>query len=285
MTQKALFIGISYKGTSGALNGCIKDQENLYEFVKSKNPHVEVRVLVDNSTHLPVFGLPTKQNILQGIKWLVQDASANSRLWISYSGHGSWTWDNSKNSEEVDRRDETIVPCDYEQSGQILDDELKRILVDVLPEKSRLTAIFDSCHSGTVLDLPHNFLDESVCKLSKVKTYHPQDWDKVTKYEHHVRCNPSNADVCCWSGCRDIQTSADAYIQGNYSGAMTHAFLQFNSPKYPSYSLRPSSEPRKLSIVLQDMNNWMRINGYTQRPQLSLGKNPDVDIEWDAFSV
>ena len=33
--------------------------------------------------------------------------------------------------------------------------ELRRILVDPLPVESSLTAIFDSCHSGTLLDLDH----------------------------------------------------------------------------------------------------------------------------------
>lgn len=33
--------------------------------------------------------------------------------------------------------------------------ELRKILVDTLPVGSTLTAVFDSCHSGTLLDLDH----------------------------------------------------------------------------------------------------------------------------------
>lgn len=70
--------------------------------------------------------------------------------------------------------DETILPVDYETAGQIVDDDLHAILVKNLPAGTlrpdrrgegncrltvrvgvRLTAIFDSCHSGTALDLPY----------------------------------------------------------------------------------------------------------------------------------
>ena len=50
---------------------------------------------------------------------------------------------------------ETILPVDYDRSGQMEDDELHAIMVRPLPMGCRLTAIFDSCHSGTALDLPY----------------------------------------------------------------------------------------------------------------------------------
>ena len=40
-------------------------------------------------------------------------------------------------------------------TGQIVDDEMNALLVQQLPRGSRLTAIFDSCHSATALDLPN----------------------------------------------------------------------------------------------------------------------------------
>ena len=58
------------------------------------------------------------------------------------------------NQQEPDGQDETIIPIDYEKSGQIVDDDLHEILVAGLPEGVRLTAIMDCCHSGSVFDLP-----------------------------------------------------------------------------------------------------------------------------------
>ena len=51
--------------------------------------------------------------------------------------------------------DETIYPVDFRQAGHIVDDEMHMIMVKSLPAGCRLTAIFDSCHSGSALDLPY----------------------------------------------------------------------------------------------------------------------------------
>ena len=40
--------------------------------------------------------------------------------------------------------------------------ELRRLLVDPLPVGSKLTAVFDACHSGTLLDLNHYLCNEIV---------------------------------------------------------------------------------------------------------------------------
>jgi len=63
--------------------------------------------------------------------------------------------------------DEVIWPSDVkvirkdksgnlQVEGYIVDDELKRFLVDILPEGVQLTALLDCCHSGTGLDLPNS---------------------------------------------------------------------------------------------------------------------------------
>lgn len=56
-----------------------------------------------------------------------------------------------------------LVPVDHWQYPEeatmkkrmILDNKLRKLLVDTLPNDANLTAIFDSCHSGTLLDLDH----------------------------------------------------------------------------------------------------------------------------------
>lgn len=55
---------------------------------------------------------------------------------------------------EEDGLDECIVPSDG-KSSKIQDNELRRLLVDSLPSGTRLTAVFDSCHSASLLDLEH----------------------------------------------------------------------------------------------------------------------------------
>ena len=45
--------------------------------------------------------------------------------------------------------------ADVKTANVIFDNELRKRLVDPLPVGAYLTAIFDSCHSGTRLDLDH----------------------------------------------------------------------------------------------------------------------------------
>lgn len=59
--------------------------------------------------------------------------------------------------------DEVLITSDLEW---ILDDDLRKYLVDPLPSRSRLTAIFDSCHSGTLLDLPHYHCNDFLSRIS-----------------------------------------------------------------------------------------------------------------------
>jgi hypothetical protein len=59
--------------------------------------------------------------------------------------------------DEEDGYDETLIPLDFKQHGQIRDDDLLRILVRPMKEGVTMTCLMDCCHSGTVLDLPYRF--------------------------------------------------------------------------------------------------------------------------------
>ncbi|KAK0432558.1 caspase domain-containing protein [Armillaria borealis] len=90
------------------------------------------------------------------IRKLVQDAKPGDRCFFQYSGHVGQV-ENKVNSEE-DGMDECLIPCDHNDehgSRMIMDNELRRYLVDALPIGSSLVAVFDSCHSASLLDLDH----------------------------------------------------------------------------------------------------------------------------------
>lgn len=147
-------------------------------------------------------------------------------------GHGGQTKD--LDGDEDDGYDEVIYPVDFRQVGHITDDEMHRILVRPLQAGVRLTAIFDSCHSGTALDLPYIYSTQGVLKepnlakeagqdlLSVISSYGRGDlsgmlktglgfFTKATKGEEaHARTlatKTSPADVIMLSGSKDNQTS------------------------------------------------------------------------------
>lgn len=53
--------------------------------------------------------------------------------------------------------DETLIPLDYKDNGQITDDTLYELLVDGFKKGVYVTFLIDCCHSGSVLDLPFEF--------------------------------------------------------------------------------------------------------------------------------
>ncbi|TFK85483.1 hypothetical protein K466DRAFT_601123 [Polyporus arcularius HHB13444] len=103
---------------------------------------------------------PSRANILYQIRRLVSGAQEGSRFVFFFSGHSGQVEDTTH--EEDDGFDEFMVPVDHAQRPgyktkhkMILDNRLRERLVDPLPVGAHLTAIFDSCHSGTMLDLDH----------------------------------------------------------------------------------------------------------------------------------
>ena len=117
----------------------------------------------------------------------------------------------------------------------------------------RLTAIFDSCHSGSALDLPYIYSTQGVLKepnlakeagqglLSIVSSYARGDmggmassamglFKKVTSgndsFERNIRTKTSSADVIMWSGSKDDQTS---YVNFNFPDEPEFVCFALNS--------------------------------------------------------
>lgn len=255
MFDKVLQIGINYFGTEYELNGCINDVKNLNEFLRKDlgADKAEYRILTDDKTN--PREKPTRANILEGFRWLVSGATNKSKLFVHYSGHGSWKWD--RNGDEADKKDEVICPID----GEIVDDEMRKVLVEELPEGCQLWGIFDCCHSGTVMDLRYNYKMQI---QNGVISYHIYPDGKY---------KDSKSQVYIFSGCRDDQTGADAWEEGMWRGAMTWSFIKsFRSLKKRNRTLRYKEFMKPLIQNLQ-------LKGYKQVPQITTSRWVDLNSE------
>lgn len=85
------------------------------------------------------------------------------------------------------------------------------------------------------------------------------------KPKKYIRSS-SDADVVMISGCKDHQTSADAHIDNQYSGAITKA-LHETLNKRPKMSFHH---------LLQSMRRYLKRGRYTQVPQMSSEKLLDL---------
>jgi len=119
--KKALLVGINYAGTAAELRGCINDVRNMKNFLLSfgyTDSPATMMVLTDDQSDSR--RLPTRENMLNGMRWLVAGAQPGDSLFFHFSGHGGQARDTD--GDEEDGWDETILPCDYKMSGQLIDD-------------------------------------------------------------------------------------------------------------------------------------------------------------------
>jgi hypothetical protein len=186
--------------------------------------------------------LPTRSNIITNLTNVMNESANYEELWIHYSGHGSRIID--INNDEIDIKDELIVPCDFQTEGFITDDIIFNIIKN---SKCRTIIIMDSCNSGTVCDLQWSFeKNENMF----VKNMNP----------NHEIANPN---IFMISGSKDDQYSNDIYDTENneYCGAFTSTFIR---------CLRDSRHSIDIFTLYSNICNELIKNGFKyQLPILS----------------
>ena len=246
--KRGLLVGINYTGTKYQLNGCVNDTENLRRFLVEQQLYRQEQLTVMTDQLPSTSALyPSKGNMITQMKQLVVFANQQKepvQLFFSYSGHGSQIKDTS--GDEDDGLDEVLCPVD---GGSLVDDEIRRLLIEPLGSHVTLVVLIDACHSGTVMDLKYTYL----C-------------DEKHRYVTQGKVSDSRCQVVMISGCRDDQTSVDAYVSGTYQGAMTASFLA-------NYQSRISCHD-----LMTRMRGWLKEGKYRQKPQLSSGRLIDVKI-------
>ncbi|WVQ89284.1 hypothetical protein IAS59_003038 [Cryptococcus gattii] len=300
--RKALLIGINYIGSDAQLAGCINDVHNVQKFITERYGYqlYDIVMLTDDMNDART--MPTRDNIIKAMKWLVDGAQRDDALFFHYSGHGTQRED--INGDEQDGQDEAICPVDYETAGLLIDDDSKNhptilpheLLVRPLPSGCRLTAIFDSCHSATVMDLPYVYATDGTVKepdllaeasegllgagmdilrgdtggiMTSLFGAAKSAWAANKAGEMTKKTKTSPADVLMWSGCKDNQTSADVQEDGEATGAMSYAFIS-------ALNKRPNQSYQELLIAIRDEMKGK----YTQKPQLSACHPIDTRLQF-----
>lgn len=265
--KKALLIGINYRGTSAQLNGCINDVIGMKEILIGKYNFKEENILVmTDDTNIK----PTRENILEGYKWLISKNETNgfgttyqslldddkATFVFQYSGHGEKVPD--RNRDEIDGFDETLCPIDYSTAGMITDDIVRERLVNKVPSNCKLFGLIDACHSGTSFDLRWCIKTDTINKFSL---------NKEGNYPL------TNGDVVMLSGCRDNQTSADVFFNSKSQGALTCAFI---------HTIENTTSGLTYEKLLNDVRLYIKKNNLSdQIPCLSFGKSLNIEQRVD----
>ena len=249
-TKKALLVGINYRGTSSALNGCINDVQSMKAYLRKNGYKTRDLTIMTDDTEVK----PTRSNIITALLNLL--LSGADQLFFHYSGHGSWEWDVS--GDERDGRDESLVPLDYQDAGMLTDDQLRGLLTFMHPN-SKFTVILDCCHSGTGMDLTYNLRTRTRWVRGMRK--------RVTSMYKDRRYTDTPGQVIMLSGCLDKQYSADAYEEGKYQGAMTFCLLK---------ALK-SKESETWGQLIVQIQKLLKKNRYAQIANLTSGQALDLD--------
>jgi hypothetical protein len=261
--KRAVLIGINYFGSDAELSGCINDILDVKLHLESCG-FTDIIVLTDTPAD-PTFLLktaPTRANILAALDKYARRTMSGDTLYVHYSGHGSQLADQllyRNGRDEKDGFDETICPVDMDWSKPdnnfIRDDDLNAILVKKLATGAKLRVVFDSCHSGSALDLPlrwtvgASFADENVNFVSR--------------------------DVVFMSGCKDNQTSADSQFNDRANGALTWALLKSLS------DIRKLGTQHSWKNLTEMVRDRLKRGGYDQIPQISFEKSSQLNAAVD----
>lgn len=257
--NRALLVGINKYRIPGAdLNGCVNDVTNIRHSLLTYFGFTvkQIRVVTDERA--------TKKNIMTRLEWLVKDAKPGDRLVFHYSGHGSQIRDRD-GDELKDHLDEILCPHDMDWDGTyIVDDELGKIFSKI-PKGANLEVFLDSCHSGTAtreMRMPEEGAPGGVIVKQR---YLPPPVDIQCREEEGLpvrrllkgATNPLSHVL--FAGCRENQTSADAYINKAYNGAFTY---------YLCKHLRDTSGGIVRADLLKRVRASLKFNNYDQVPQL-----------------
>ncbi|KEP62332.1 UNVERIFIED_CONTAM: ICE family protease (caspase) p20 domain-containing protein [Hammondia hammondi] len=161
--------GEETSGAASALSQAMRGVADLgaKHFVASQSRDKETKAVVHSLVDVdgleseepnPVVAeLPTRHNILRGLRWLVEDARSDDYLIFYFSGH-SVQMDNMS-GWEGEGYEEAFVPCDFNvrdvESGDPVSLvgalEIREILFNI-PDRTQLSIFLDCCGGQTVLD-------------------------------------------------------------------------------------------------------------------------------------
>jgi len=254
--KRALLVGLNkyHPSLKADLRGCVNDVEHMREMLISMfgfDPE-NIRVIIDDRA--------TGKGIFERLQWLLMGSGKGDELVFHYSGHGSQVRD--RNGDELnDGLDEILCPYDLNWNKPFTDDILAEVFKKV-HKHANLTMVCDSCHSGTMTrglsgpgaQLAQTHVDRFIVPPFDIMS---RSMNRELPKSNMGKKQEGSQRHVLLSGCRDDQTSADAFIDNEFQGAMTWAFI----------STLKANPNLTWNEVIDRVRN--RLSRYTQVPQLS----------------
>lgn len=315
--KKSVLIGINYRGQQGELRGCINDVIMMKQYI------MEEQGFNDDPDHMliltedePPENHPTKNRILEAMRWLVSGATPGDSLFFHYSGHGTRVPD--LDGDEADGFDEAIVPLDFKTADMLIDDVVNVELVSKLCRGCRMTIIMDCCHSGSVCDLPYVFkgTDDHLVnwRAELPSMILSKDWDlknfksllktgtqlgkeiwgkyrqnKAAQSQEDIEAQfyregtkAAMAEVIMFSGCKDTQTSADVFDTSTFELPEDCGPGGAGGACTNAFIATLHKKPKITYVeLLDDMRIMLKEKRFSQVPCLSSSREVPLDAEFN----
>jgi len=275
MRQRALMVGINeFRDRSiNKLNGCINDMLDMRKLAKSYFQYTNSDIHCLNDDRAKTKMIKDRLEMLRD--W----AKPGDKVLFTFSSHGSQIRDRD-GDETKDHMDEIICPwdMDWDRELYITDDWMKE-LCDSFKEGVSFEVLIDACHSGTMLrnGFPRipgvTIQNRSITPPLSIALRAEGEENIMKPTPRFMTRALKDSEKVLWAGCKSNQTSADAYFNGRYNGAMTYAFCQVVSRAKGVIS-------RKDTIIA--MQRMLRRGGYDQIPQL---EGEEETLNKNVFSI
>jgi hypothetical protein len=261
-STRAVIFGLDYSTSSNALHGCANDANNIATCLKMLGLYDKIDVYTDKSSPVST----TYMGILDILTSLASDTTL-SRVFIFFAGHGTQLMDitnkddyeedgdeGNDKGDETDGKDECIVPSDFwdelnnQMPEKLISDDILRVVLSRFGKDTKVTALFDCCHSGTVCDLRY-VLDTTKGTYNVLENY-----------------EACAADITVISSCLDTQLSIEEIRAGNSrpSGVFTSRFIEY------MYNMTTTSPIDCTTLHISSaIYNMMKDGDYLQIPVVS----------------
>jgi len=238
-TKRALLVGIDDYTSAfvSDLSGPVNDVIDIRDLL------IEVYGFDADSIRVLCNYRASRDEILDRLHWLIDEAMSGDELVFHYSGHGSQVRD--RNGDELDdHMDEILCPADYHGQAPYLKDDDIADIFKKLPQGAYLTMICDACHSGSMsreFVRPEDWVDDE--EPQKMTRYSSPPVDIVARSEGRTLdvskmgmkqvpgmngwlAKSDDQRHVLLSGCKDDQVSWSAILDGYWHGALSHALVK-----------------------------------------------------------
>jgi len=277
MIRRAFLCGIN-RYSESPLKGCVPDVEDIWKLLTSKLGYAadDVRAIVDERA--------TTQAIKDRMAWLRDGLKAGDEAFFWFSGHGSQIRDRGVRDELSDGLDEIIVPQDIDWATKILVDDDLAEWVHGFQLGVNVIVGLDACHSGSGTrgdmqppgENPHYRRDRYLAPPLDIELRFREapgrghiprrkigraagSWfSKMVKNGVRGASDVPGMNHRLFTGCESTQTSADAYINGRYNGALSRNWVD-------AVAANPRGSARQIHA---DCVARLKAGGFAQNPQL-----------------